>query len=252
MSKPQSTQPIRTRPKAANASIMLFTDQRFCITPPYRITSPGTLIRPTNVAAVSCQALSPGFSQAGYGAHAAASTSFSPFGTQNRHATVPGGGRIQRSRKKKTPPGPKEPRGVVTPTPDGIGGSHEPSEPCGRRQARKPSNSRARGRYRVADAGRGTVGPRANAVQPAREARARGRRGAGGRGGGRGRRRVGDELRPPPAAGCISADVPSTMGGTRLEACGAKARAVCRTTPGGVENAIVAACRRVGYATESP
>jgi hypothetical protein len=57
---------------------------------------------------------------------------------------------------------------------------------------------------------------------------------------------------PPAAAGCIRADVPSTMGGTRLEACGAKARALCRTTPGGVENAIVAACPRVGYATESP
>jgi hypothetical protein len=55
-----------------------------------------------------------------------------------------------------------------------------------------------------------------------------------------------------PAAGCVRADVPSTMGGTRLEVCGARARAVCRTTPGGVENAIVAACRRVGYATESP
>jgi hypothetical protein len=57
---------------------------------------------------------------------------------------------------------------------------------------------------------------------------------------------------PPPAAGCIRADIPSTMGGTRITACGAKARALCRTQPGGVENAIVAECRRVGYATESP
>ena len=34
MSKPHSTQPINTSPNAANVSIMLFTDQRFCITPP--------------------------------------------------------------------------------------------------------------------------------------------------------------------------------------------------------------------------
>ena len=48
-----------------NASIMLFTDQRFCMTPPYRTTRPGTLIRPTRVAAVICHALSPGFSHVG-------------------------------------------------------------------------------------------------------------------------------------------------------------------------------------------
>ncbi len=57
---------------------------------------------------------------------------------------------------------------------------------------------------------------------------------------------------PPPAAGCIRADIPSTMGGTRITACGAKARALCLTQSGSVENAIVAECRRVGYATESP
>ena len=34
MSKPQSTQTIRTTAKAVNASIMLFTDHRFCMTPP--------------------------------------------------------------------------------------------------------------------------------------------------------------------------------------------------------------------------
>ena len=34
MSNAQQTQAIKTRPNAANASIMLFTDQRFCITPP--------------------------------------------------------------------------------------------------------------------------------------------------------------------------------------------------------------------------
>ena len=45
---------------------MLFTDQRFCMTPPYRTARPGRLISPTNVAAVICHALSPGFSQLGY------------------------------------------------------------------------------------------------------------------------------------------------------------------------------------------
>ena len=34
MSNAQQTQAIKTSPNAANASIMLFTDQRFCITPP--------------------------------------------------------------------------------------------------------------------------------------------------------------------------------------------------------------------------
>ena len=51
---------------ATNVSIMLLTDQRFCITPPYRTARPGKLISPTNVAAVICQALSPAFSQLGY------------------------------------------------------------------------------------------------------------------------------------------------------------------------------------------
>ena len=46
---------------------MLFTDQRFCITPPYRTARPGRLISPTNVAAVICHALSPGLSQLWYG-----------------------------------------------------------------------------------------------------------------------------------------------------------------------------------------
>src|SRR5438067_10317844 len=48
---------------------MLLIDQRFCMTPPYSTTSPGTLMSPTSVAAVSCQALSPGLSQCGYAAH---------------------------------------------------------------------------------------------------------------------------------------------------------------------------------------
>ena len=34
MLKPYSTQTISTAAKPENASIMLFTDQRFCITPP--------------------------------------------------------------------------------------------------------------------------------------------------------------------------------------------------------------------------
>ncbi len=45
---------------------MLLTDQRFCMTPPYRTARPGRLISPTNVAAVICHALSPAFSQLGY------------------------------------------------------------------------------------------------------------------------------------------------------------------------------------------
>src|SRR5438309_5883052 len=44
---------------------MLLIDQRFCITPPYRTTRPGTLIRPTSVAAVICQAVSPLLSHEG-------------------------------------------------------------------------------------------------------------------------------------------------------------------------------------------
>src|ERR1035441_10732285 len=55
-----------TRQNATNVSIMLLTDQRFCMTPPYRTARPGRLISPTNVAAVICHALSPAFSQCGY------------------------------------------------------------------------------------------------------------------------------------------------------------------------------------------
>src|SRR6476660_6089401 len=67
--KAHSTHTIRTTAKAANVSIMLLIDQRFCMTPPYSTTSPGTLISPTSVAAVICQALSPGLSQVGYGSN---------------------------------------------------------------------------------------------------------------------------------------------------------------------------------------
>src|ERR1700729_3332400 len=54
-----------TTENAANVSIMLLIDQRFCITPPYRTTSPGTLMNPTSVAAVICHAVSPGLSHDG-------------------------------------------------------------------------------------------------------------------------------------------------------------------------------------------
>src|SRR4030081_3749197 len=64
--KPHRTHATRTSEKATNVSIMLLTDQRFCIPPPYRTARPGRLISPTNVAAVICQALSPGFSHVGY------------------------------------------------------------------------------------------------------------------------------------------------------------------------------------------
>src|SRR6267378_6294603 len=64
--KPHSTHATRTTEKATNVSIMLLTDQRFCITPPYSTARPGRLISPTNVAAVICQALSPAFSHVGY------------------------------------------------------------------------------------------------------------------------------------------------------------------------------------------
>ena len=63
--KAHSTQATSTSAKATKVSIMLFTDQRFCITPPYRIARPGMLISPTSVAAVICHALSPGFSHEG-------------------------------------------------------------------------------------------------------------------------------------------------------------------------------------------
>jgi hypothetical protein len=61
----QSTHTTSTTAKAANASIMLLTDHRFCITPPYSTARPGTLISPTSVAAVICHAVSPELSQLG-------------------------------------------------------------------------------------------------------------------------------------------------------------------------------------------
>src|SRR5258707_9792570 len=61
-----NTQATRTSENATKVSIMLLTDQRFCMTPPYRTARPGRLISPTNVAAVICHALSPAFSHDGY------------------------------------------------------------------------------------------------------------------------------------------------------------------------------------------
>ncbi len=63
--KPHSTHTISTIENVAKVNIMLLTDQRFCITPPYRTARPGTLIRPTRVAAVICQAVSPELSHVG-------------------------------------------------------------------------------------------------------------------------------------------------------------------------------------------
>src|SRR5438067_324294 len=65
MLKPQRTHTTSTTENATKVSIMLLIDQRFCITPPYSTARPGTLIRPTSVAAVICQEVSPGFNQEG-------------------------------------------------------------------------------------------------------------------------------------------------------------------------------------------
>jgi hypothetical protein len=50
----------------------------------------------------------------------------------------------------------------------------------------------------------------------------------------------------PSARGCLSVDVPSTMGGAHLHVCGAAAHTFCRTQGG--EARIAAACRRHGFA----
>ena len=57
--------------------------------------------------------------------------------------------------------------------------------------------------------------------------------------------------RGPTQAGCVTADVPSTMGGVRIHECGAKARELCRTQSG-IDAAVAQACRLEGYATGSP
>src|SRR5438105_6666539 len=63
--KPHMTHTNSTIEKVAKHSIMLLIDQRFCITPPYRTARPGMLIKPTRVAAVICQEVSPELSQVG-------------------------------------------------------------------------------------------------------------------------------------------------------------------------------------------
>jgi hypothetical protein len=63
--KTHRTQTMRTRQKPLNAMIMVFTAHLRCTSPPYRTAKPGRLIRPTRVAAVNCQEVSPAFSQLG-------------------------------------------------------------------------------------------------------------------------------------------------------------------------------------------
>ena len=58
------THTMSTEAKPANVINMVLTTHFFWTKPPNRTARPGTLIRATNVAAVSCQALSPVFSQA--------------------------------------------------------------------------------------------------------------------------------------------------------------------------------------------
>ena len=57
-----NTQTMSTAAKPANVMNMVLTTHFFWTRPPKRTARPGTLIRATNVAAVSCQALSPVFS----------------------------------------------------------------------------------------------------------------------------------------------------------------------------------------------
>ncbi len=54
----------------------------------------------------------------------------------------------------------------------------------------------------------------------------------------------------PSASGCLSVDVPSTMGGARLRVCGADAHTFCRAQGGDAR--IAAACRRQGFAADLP
>ena len=57
------TQTISVSANALNTIIIVLIAHLRCTIPPYRTASAGMLIRPTSVAAVICQALSPGFSQ---------------------------------------------------------------------------------------------------------------------------------------------------------------------------------------------
>jgi len=49
-------------------------------------------------------------------------------------------------------------------------------------------------------------------------------------------------------AGCLVADVPSTMGGARLKVCGDAAHEFCRSHGGDAR--LAAACRRQGFAAD--
>lgn len=55
----------------------------------------------------------------------------------------------------------------------------------------------------------------------------------------------------PSGAGCVTVDVPSTMGGARLRNCGSAAHRFCRTQ-GPLDARIAAACRRQGFAADLP
>ena len=65
--KPHSTHTTSTRENPVKAINMVLTAHFFWTMPPYSTAMPGKLIKPTSVAATSCQALSPGLSQSGYG-----------------------------------------------------------------------------------------------------------------------------------------------------------------------------------------
>jgi hypothetical protein len=57
---------------------------------------------------------------------------------------------------------------------------------------------------------------------------------------------------PAPRPGCIDAIVPGAMGGSPVNACGARARDICRSHAGQADPgslAIERACRRAGIAT---
>jgi hypothetical protein len=57
---------------------------------------------------------------------------------------------------------------------------------------------------------------------------------------------------PAPAPGCIDAIVPGAMGGQPVDACGARARAICREHAGQPDpgsRSIERSCRRAGIVT---
>src|SRR5215472_7346044 len=71
----QRTQTISVRQNALNTIIIVLMAHFRCTIPPYRTASAGMLIKPTSVAAVICQALSPELSQLAYGFNPASSAS---------------------------------------------------------------------------------------------------------------------------------------------------------------------------------